>query len=242
MNRRGPIIVAIAGVLLIVLTVAGLILPKAGQIKDTQDKVAKAQAQEQSLQTQLDTLKGYQAQASQLRKQLEKYGVEVPPSADLPGLIRDLQQAANQSAVTLQTIAPGQPATASSPNVSIIPLQITVQGGFFAADEFLYRVQNMTRTSAVLQIALTPTTTSSDSGSSSSSSDTSSSTQFPFTAPTLSAVISANFYTTDISSGPGSQPGSQEAQSGTGSGTAGTSGGSASPPPASGGSSSTSSS
>jgi Tfp pilus assembly protein PilO len=220
MSRRGPIIVAIVGVLLVALTVAGLILPKLNDIRATQQKTAVAVQQQQKLEVTLSALQS-------LRKALQRYGIEVPPTADLSGLIRDLTGAAGQSAVTLESIAPAAPLSASSPAVSIIPLQVTVNGGYFAVDEFLYRLERMARVSTVTAVSITPGTSVTTTASSSDSSST-----YPLTAPSLTAVTTANFFTTDVSSGPGSKPGSQEQPApGTGSGStggAGTTGGSGS--------------
>lgn len=230
MSRRGPIIVAIVGVLLIVLTVVGLILPKLNDIRATQQKTAVAAQQQQKLELTLSALQSTQKQAAQLRKALQRYGIEVPPNADLPGLIRDMTGAAGHSAVTLQTISPAPPSSASAPAVSIIPLQITVSGGYFAVDEFLYRLERMARVSTVTSVSITP------SASTTTTTTTSSSSTFPLTAPSLSAVITANFFTMDTSSGPGSKPGSQEppvpstgsGSTGSSTGGSGTTGGSSS--------------
>jgi Tfp pilus assembly protein PilO len=199
MNRRGPIIAAAAGVLLAVLVAAGLILPKMNEVKAVQKKVTTEQAVTATLESQVAQLTALSQQASKIRAQLKQLNIEVPPNADLPGLIRALNSAAATAAVDLSAITPGTPAAATTNPVSVVPLQVTITGGYFSVEEFLYRLETLDRTAKVSSVALSPST--------SSSSDSSSGT--PTTAPTISAVIMANFFTTDMQSGPGSEFGSQ---------------------------------
>jgi Tfp pilus assembly protein PilO len=199
MKSRGPIIAAAAGVLVSVLVAAGLILPKMGQVKKVQDQVTTAQAQTAKLTLQVNQLEDLASQASKIRAQLKALNIQVPPSADLPGLIRDLNNAADQAAVDLSVITPGSPAAATSNPVSVVPLQLTINGGYFSVEEFLYRLETLNRTAKVSAVTLTPNSAGSQNAGST----------VPSTAPSLTAVIMANFFTTDMQSGPGSQFGHQ---------------------------------
>jgi hypothetical protein len=66
-------------------------------------------------------------------------------------------------------------------------------------EEFLYNLETSSRTAEIASVQLSPQSTSSSG--------------IPSKAPELSAVISANFFTSDTSSGPGSQFGSQQSTS-----------------------------
>jgi type IV pilus assembly protein PilO len=199
MKSRGPIIAAAAGVLVSVLVAAGLILPKMGQVKKVQDQVTAAQAQTAKLTLQVNQLEDLASQADKIRAQLKALNIEVPPNADLPGLIRDVNAAADKAAVDLTIITPGSPTAATTNPVSVVPLQLTVSGGYFSVEEFLYRIETLDRTAKVSAVTLTPDTTSgSDTGNG-----------VPSSAPSLTAVVTANFFTTDMQSGPGSQFGHQ---------------------------------
>jgi Tfp pilus assembly protein PilO len=199
MKSRGPIIAAAAGVLVSVLVAAGLILPKMGQVKKVNDQVTAAQAQTAKLKLQVNQLEDLASQASKLRAQLKALNIEVPPNADLPGLIRDVNLAANKAAVDLSIITPGTPSAATTNPVSVVPLQLTVSGGYFSVEEFLYRIETMTRTAKVSSVTLSPDSQSGqDSGSGA-----------PTKAPSLTAVLMANFFTTDMQAGPGSEFGHQ---------------------------------
>ncbi len=200
MNRRGPIIAAAAGLVAAVLVAAGLILPKMHQVSDAQKQVTAEQAKTSGLTAQVAQLKALQAQATKIRAQLKQLNIEVPPNADLPGLIRDLNGAADKAAVDLSSLTPGTPAAATSNAVSVIPLQVTVSGGYFSVEEFLYRIETLSRTAKVSAVSLSPISGTTGTG-------------VPSTAPDVTAVIMANFFTTDMQSGPGSQFGSQKGTS-----------------------------
>jgi type IV pilus assembly protein PilO len=199
MKSRGPIIAAAAGVLVSVLVAVGLILPKMGQIKKTQDQVIAAQAQTATLTLQVNQLEDLASQASKLRQQLKDLNIQVPPNADLPGLIHDVNAAADKAAVDLTIITPGTPAAATTNPVSVVPLQLSVSGGYFSVEEFLYRIETLNRTAKVSSVTLSPDTSSSQNTGSGA----------PTKAPSLTAVVMANFFTTDMQSGPGSQFGHQ---------------------------------
>jgi Tfp pilus assembly protein PilO len=202
MKSRGPIVAAAVSLLAAVVVVVALIFPKTNEVKTTQKAVTAEQAKTAQLQLQVDQLKTLEKQASKIRAELKALNIEVPPTADLPGLIHEVNGAADQAAVDLQSITPGSPAAATSNPVSVIPLQLTVSGGYFSVEEFLYRIETLDRTAKVATVSLTP-----DGGSSSTDSGQSSSS--PKTPPNLTAVVMVNFFTTDMESGPGSSFGHQ---------------------------------
>jgi Tfp pilus assembly protein PilO len=209
MMRRGPIIAAVAGVAVILLMVVALILPKASQISAKQKEVAAAQEQEQALQLQLQQLQADEKDAPQSRKQLDKLNQQMPPTADLPGLIKTLDSTADKVGVDFISLTPQTPTTVGTGDFSIVPLQVTVVGGFFAIDQFLYEVEGLQRISKVMTLSLTAG---------------------PDGLPQLQAVAQIEFYTTDVSAGPGSEPGHTDA-SGTTSGTSAPAGAGATPTP-----------
>src|SRR5262245_21204987 len=186
MMRRGPIVAAVAGVAVIILMVVGLILPKASKISAKQKEVAAAQQLEAQLQVQLQQLQADQKDAKKVRKELDALNQQVPGVTDLPGLIKSLNSIANQTGVDFTTISPGQPSTAGSGDCSIVPIQVSIAGGFFAIDQYLYEIETMTRVSKTMSLSL---------GAG------------PNGLPQLQAQATIEFYTTDVSAGPGSDPG-----------------------------------
>jgi len=109
MNRRGPILVAAVGAVAAVLVSVLLILPKMHEVSDTQAQVQAATTKQTDLTNKVAELEGLAQQADKLRAELKKFDVQVPPTADLPGLIRLLSEDAKNSGVDFYAVAPGQP-------------------------------------------------------------------------------------------------------------------------------------
>ena len=187
MNKKPALIAALVGAVLSVVLVVALISPKAGQVRAKQKDIETAQQQQASLQAELEQLQAAAKDAPKDRKTLSVLKSQIPPTADLPGLIRLLNTSADRSGVDFQTIAPGQPSATG--NFSVIPVQVTVVGGFFAVDQYLYLLETLPRVSKVTSVALAPG---------------------PNGAPQLSMNITADFFTTDTSAGPGSVPGGNQ--------------------------------
>ncbi len=191
MNRRGPIVAGVAVAVLAALAVLLLLLPKVRQVGEAREELAAAQEQEQSLQNQLRALQEAREEAPRVRDAIRRLETQVPPTADLPGMIRLLAGAADRAAVDFFSVAPGTP-TAAEAGFSVVPAQIQVTGGYFSLDEFLYRLETLPRAAKVTSLQISPG--GGEEG-----------------APgQLSMQLSVEFYTTDTSAGPGSVPGPSE--------------------------------
>jgi Tfp pilus assembly protein PilO len=193
-SRRGPIIAGAIIAVVAVLAVFFLVLPKMNEVSKTQEDVAAAEAQETALRAQLASLKEAQANAPQVKARIAELSNEVPSTADLPALIRLLSAAADGAGVDFFTVAPGTPQLDPTGAISIIPTAISVTGGYFALDQFLFRLESLPRAAKVTSVSITPGATAAP-GS---------------TVNSLSMQLSVEFYTTDTSAGPGSVPGPSE--------------------------------
>jgi Tfp pilus assembly protein PilO len=230
-SQRGPLLAAVGGAILVVVLIVTLVMPKMGHIKTTNDQLASAQAQQQSLQTQLTSLQATANNAKAIRTQMSVLDAAVPDDSHLSDLIRMLNDAADQAGVDFMTVTPGQPVAVtggssapastssqtdttspeSSPSpaegepapitpafgptlpesISVIPMTMTVNGSYFAVDEYLFRLESLPRISKVTQLSLA---------------------MGPSGYPQLQLTFSVNFYTTDSSAGPGSEPGAQSGE------------------------------
>ncbi|MDP8956780.1 MAG: type 4a pilus biogenesis protein PilO [Actinomycetota bacterium] len=155
MARRAPILAAIAGLALIILMVAFVILPKASQVREKQREVEAARQQETQLRVRLDQLRALEQEAPKNRRRLRRLDAAIPPNADLPGLIRLLNGIAEQSGVDFMTVAPQTPAP-SPFAAAVLPAQVTVAGRFFSVDQYLYRLENLPRAAKVTSIQVAP--------------------------------------------------------------------------------------
>jgi Tfp pilus assembly protein PilO len=196
-NRRAPII---AGAILLValLAVFLMVLPKMSEVGETEDQLQEAQDQEINLAAQLNALEDAQAAAPETELEIAAIDAQVPLTADLPRLFRQLQGAADRAAVDFFSFTPGTPVPNLTGSYSTIASQITVSGGYFAIDQFLFLLETLQRAAKVTSLAVTP------------SAGTTTSTS------TLQLQITVEFYTTDSSAGPGSIPGPTEGVTTTG--------------------------
>jgi Tfp pilus assembly protein PilO len=134
-NRRAPLIAAGAFVLVAILLVVLLVLPKMGEVGETQDELTAAQDQEIALEAQLAALQDAQAAAPETEAEIAAIEDMIPPTAELPELFILLQSAAAYST---------------------IPSSITVTGSYFALDEYLFLMETLPRAAKVLSITVAP--------------------------------------------------------------------------------------
>ena len=201
MNRRAPII---AGAILLValLAVFLMVLPKMSEVGETEDQLRQAQDQEINLAAQLNALEDAQAAAPETELEIAAIDAQVPQTADLPRLFRQLQGAADRAAVDFFSFTPGTPVPNLTGSYSTIASQITVSGGYFAIDQFLFLLETLQRAAKVTTLAVTPSARGEETTTTSTS--------------TLQLQITVEFYTTDGSAGPGSIPGPTEGVTTTG--------------------------
>jgi Tfp pilus assembly protein PilO len=196
-NRRAPLIAAGAFVVVAILLVVLLVLPKMGEVGETQDELTAAQDQEIALEAQLAALQDAQAAAPETEAEIAAIEDMIPPTAELPELFILLQSAADRAAVDFFSFSPGTPVPALGAAYSTIPSSITVTGSYFALDEYLFLMETLPRAAKVLSITVAP-----QAGEETAAPTTSSSS--------LQLLMTIEFYTTDTSSGPSSVPGPSE--------------------------------
>jgi len=200
-NRRAPIIAGVISAVVALLAVVLLVLPKMGDVSTTEEELQSAEDQEVALAAQLAALQDAEAAAPETEQEIGAIEEQVPPTANLPSLFRLLQGAADRSAVDFFSFSPGTPAPNAGGTYSSIASQVTVSGGYFAIDEFLFLLETLPRAAKVTTLAVAP------SGASTGGTTLSTSN--------LQLQVTVEFYTTDVSAGPGSIPGPSET-SGTG--------------------------
>jgi Tfp pilus assembly protein PilO len=195
-TRRAPIVAGVIAALVALLAVFLLVLPKMSDVSTTEEQLQSAEDQEVALAAQLDALQDAQEGAPETEQEIAAIDAQVPATADLPSLFRLLQGAADRSAVDFFSFSPGTPVPNAGGTYSSIASQVTVSGGYFAIDEFLFLLETLPRAAKVTTLAVTP------SGAATGETTTSTSN--------LQLQVTVEFYTTDVSSGPGSIPGPSE--------------------------------
>jgi Tfp pilus assembly protein PilO len=190
-NRRAPLIVGIVAGFLALLLIFFLVLPKFSEVGQAKEDLAAEQERENQLRTQLEQLQEAKAQARDAQKELNRLEREVPPTDDIESLILLLNNISIESNVDWMSVTPGAPTAVPGAQFSIIPTQVVVTGGFFAVDEFLFRLETLPRQMKVINLTVAAG---------------------PDGLPQLQISMSAEAYTTDTSAGPGSIPGPTDPQ------------------------------
>jgi Tfp pilus assembly protein PilO len=187
-GRRSPIIAGVAAALVCALAVFFLVLPKKSEVSDAQGELDQVKAETSSLQAKYQALIDARDQAPKARQTIRRVDQEVPPTVDEPGLILLLRNAAERSGVQFTDISVGSPVTATAGSFSSIPVTMTLSGTYFSLDEFLFRLETLSRAAKVLNGSISTSTSST-------------------LANELTMQISMELYTSDTSAGPGSVPG-----------------------------------
>jgi Tfp pilus assembly protein PilO len=193
-GRRGPVIAGAIALVVVLLMIFFLVLPKMHSVSEAQTTLDTTQAENSTLQSQLEALRQAQAEAPKNRETIAKVEAQIPPTADLPGLLLLMQNAATRAGIVLSTMTPSTPVFNDASGLSEITVSYTVTGSYFALTEFLYNLETLPRAAKSTDVTINP----------GSGTGTSTST---FSVPTLSMTGSVILYTTDTSAGPGSVPG-----------------------------------
>lgn len=180
MNRRAPIFAAIGVAVVAIVATMLLVFPKYREVGKAKDELQKAQDQQVVLETELARLQEAKKNAPQLMRQLAKVRRQIPPAADLPGLINNLQDAADISQVDFFSVSPQVPVVTGQ--AAEIPAQVQVIGGFHAVDQFLWKLETLPRAAKVLGIQVA---------------------EGPDQLPQIQITLEVEFYTTDTTAGPG---------------------------------------
>ena len=102
------------------------------QIADTNDAIAAARA------LTLEAKKGARIRVADLYRLTKA----MPDQVDMPGIILELNQVAEDSGITFEQITPATTATAISGYLAI-PITVEFQGNFYDLSDFLYRLRNL---------------------------------------------------------------------------------------------------
>jgi Tfp pilus assembly protein PilO len=198
-GRRAPLLAGAAVAVVVILVVMFLVLPKMGEVGEAEKALQAAEDQEVTLQAQLGVLQEAQADAPETEREIAVIEDQVPPTTDLPALFRLLQSAADRAALDFFSFSPGTPVLATTGGHSILAATITVNGGYFAIDEFLFLLETLPRAAKVTSITLAPGGATTDEAGTPTT-----------TTSSLQMTANVEFYTTDTSAGPGSVPGPTE--------------------------------
>ena len=186
-GRRAVIVAGAGAAVLALLLVLFLVLPKMAEVTKAEGELQDAKAEQQNLSGQLNALKQARYEAPQNEATIREIEGNVPPTADLPGVILFLRNAAAVSGVQVLSLTPAAPVPAPSGEFSSISVSASGEGSYFALVKYLHEMETLPRAATVESIDLNPTE-----------------------GTVLAFAATITLYTSDVSSGPGSEPGPTE--------------------------------
>ena len=162
------ILAAVALVVIIALGWFFAISPTRNNIATTNDQIANERAKLATAQAQVAQAQETSKQGKENQARLLELAKMVPNAEEIPSLLLQIQDLANESGISFIAITPGAPVQLNQ--YQILPLQVQFEGRFFDLSDFVYRAEQMVagpgRLLAIKSLGLTPTGTTAASTSS----------------------------------------------------------------------------
>jgi Tfp pilus assembly protein PilO len=145
MNRRTVILGALIAVGVVALWWVLVFSPKSGDLSDAKDALSEAQRRGQTLAAQANQLRDLEKRSPQIEAQLAKYSAAIPEQPNQSDFISGLNDIADASGITWQSVTMQEPAQANPGEPPTIQVQISLDGGFFQTLDYLNRLEDLDR-------------------------------------------------------------------------------------------------
>ncbi len=135
---------AIAGIGLVVIVFLAWFLlldPLRGDIRATSETIEAEQIKLATAQTKLAQAEVTRAEGRQNQARLLELAKMVPSSAEMPSLLLQIQDLADQSGIEFISVTPGQPSQAEG--FQVLPLSLEFTGTFFDLSDFVFRAEQL---------------------------------------------------------------------------------------------------
>jgi Tfp pilus assembly protein PilO len=162
-TRKIVAIAAAGAVALVLIWYMALMRPQAHNLAAAHKAHAAAEQKIATLDSQLAGLRALVKQVPADRARLGKYTAAVPDTPSLDTALKQLQQAATSSGVTLSSVGPSTPASTtggsssssqSAPGGPAITLSMTATGSYPALTNFLRQIASIPRALTVDSLSL----------------------------------------------------------------------------------------
>ncbi len=150
-NQRNILILAgVALLLLVVLFYVFLLGPQREDLAELQDERDAKQEQLDQLEAEVAELEEIQRNAPEIERELLELSRRVPEQAQIPTFVVQVEEIAGESGVTQLLIETGEPEQPEEGgDYTIIPITMSFEGGYDELQDFVARLQNLTRLVAV---------------------------------------------------------------------------------------------
>ena len=161
---------AVALIAIVAVAWMFLISPLRANIADANASIADETTKLSSAQAKLAAAETTKAEGQKNQARLLELAKMVPQSSQVPSLLVQIQDLADQSGIDFLSMSPGEPSDSSG--FQIIPLQLQFTGSYFDLSDFAYRVEQLVAgpgrllTVKSIQLALGGTATSATTGKS----------------------------------------------------------------------------
>jgi Tfp pilus assembly protein PilO len=144
MRSRVVIVGVLVGVVVLLVWNLLIFAPKGRDLSAAKKEAQAAQQIEVQLRQTLTALQEISKNGPEIAAKLDRLSAAVPTAPDLDGFILSANQIAVQSGIDWLSVSPSvaQPGT-SGP--SVIPLTMSIQGGFFQVLDYLNRLEDLGR-------------------------------------------------------------------------------------------------
>ncbi len=157
LSPRDEIIVGVVAIVLLVVILAMvLVRPQINELASMQKTLQDEETAVRSAEADLERLKAAKGEALQVQADLVKVGNQVPDGPQLPSLVVEIQDLANEAGIAFVSIEPKSDSIEipSSREYTVIPIDLRLRGQFFDVVDFLYRLEHLTREVRVSKLDL----------------------------------------------------------------------------------------
>lgn len=136
-----------------------LLSPIRGDIKNTESNIADQQSKLLVAKQTLSLAETTRAEGKRNEARLLELAKMIPPTEELPSLLLQIQDLADQAGIKFISITPGEANAVEGEQFETMPLDLTFTGTFFDLSDFIYRAEQMVagpgRLLAVQSVSLT---------------------------------------------------------------------------------------
>jgi hypothetical protein len=152
MSRTTTILAALGVVAVLAAWYLLLWTPRVEALETVQADIVSAQQSQATAQARISQLQQVREQAPQLQAELAAAAALLPQETALPGALRQLQQATDDSGATLVSVSPARPvpveavpgAAPTASDLYAVGLSLEIQGSYFQIVDTLRRLEDPT--------------------------------------------------------------------------------------------------
>lgn len=146
MKKRDFWILAGLGVVVLVVAWYFLIIgPKRDEISRVDSELQAEKQKYDADAVKVKRLDEERASAKQTSGEMLKLNKLIPADSQVPSVIVELQQSANEAGIDFMKIEPGDGVPGRNGGNTVIPMELKFEGRFFDVNDFIYRVENYAR-------------------------------------------------------------------------------------------------